>query len=366
MALVILLNVISIGLLLDRGVFFDDFNGQWRLCAYTLQSIDPYPIIGVEPPLVESIGSIPKGWGTSPWGLLLGNAFYFGSLPLPIAKTFFVALNLILMSITARAWYVATDRNAWALILFACPASMIISTVTGNAGGLVCCLLLLCLLICDRHPVLTAVMLSLAMVKPQTALAFCIWFLFQRKWKVLLIAAAIDLAAWIGSARIVERTPVELLREFFGANIGGGSQFSGLFTLLIDNSMQSILLSMAVGTMFIWILRQKNWAPCMASAFWSYTYFNEFYLLALPAFECARSKMFWAMLILHVGETLWTSIALWRLTCGLSSTLFSIDAWFIVRTVFCLAIIVIAFMMRQSPPSPSPSPPSWPPPASPS
>lgn len=357
-ALVVALNVISIGLLLDRGIFFDDFNGQWRLCAYTLQSIDPYPIIGVEPAPVESIGPIPKGWGTSPWGLLLGNAFYFGFLPLPLAKIFFVALNLILLALTARAWYVATDRNAWALILFACPASLIISTVTGNAGGLVCCLLLLCLLTCDRRPILTGVLLSLAMVKPQTALAFCVLFAFQRRFKVLLTAAMIDLGAWIGSARIVERTPVELLKEFFGANIGGGSQFSGLFTLLCDSSSTAMMLSMAAGVAFIWALRQKNWAPCMASAFWSYTYFNEFYLLALPALSAARLKMFWAMILLHVGETFWTSLALWRLTCGLSSTLFSIDSWFVVRTAFCVAIIAIAFMMRQSPPSPSPSPPS--------
>ena len=290
---------------------------------------------------------IPQGWGTSPWGLILGNFFYAGFLPLSTAEFYFVALNLILLAITARAFYLASDKNFWALILFACPASLIISTVTGNAGGAICCLLLLCLLHCDRRPLLTAVMLSLAMVKPQTALAFCLLFLFQRRFKILLTASAIDLGAWIISARLVEQSTVGLLREFFGANIGGGSQFSGIFTLLFDNPMQSIALSMAVGVVFIWVLRQKNWAPCLVSAFWSYTYFNEFYLLTLPALHCVRLKMYWAAIVLHVGETLWTSIALWCLTNRLSSTLFSIDAWFYVRTAFCFFVIVTGLVLRR-------------------
>ena len=350
-ALIVLLNVISSGLLIDRGVFLDDFAGQWRLCAYTLKGVDPYQIIGVEPALIDEIGVIPQGWGTSPWGLILGNFFYAGFLPLPTAEIYFVAINFILLAITARAFYLASDKNVWALILFACPASMIISTVTGNAGGAICCLLLLCLLTCERRPFLTAVMLSIAMVKPQTALAFCLLFLFQRRWRILLTATAIDLGAWLISARTVGQSPIDLLREFFSADIGGGSQFSGLFTLLIDVPLQSIALSMLVGAAFIFMLRKKNWAPCLASAFWSYTYFNEFYLLALPAFHCVRLKMYWAAIVLHVGETFWTSIALWCLTNGLSTTLFSIDAWLYVRTAFCLFIISIGLFLNQSPPS---------------
>ena len=346
-ASIVALNVLSIGLLIDRGVFLDDFAGQWRLCAYTLHGIDPYQIIGVETALIDEIGVIPQGWGTSPWGLILGNFFYAGFLPLPTAEIYFVAINFILLAITARAFYLASDRDVWALALFACPASMIISTVTGNAGGSICCLLLLCILHCARRPFLTAVMLSLAMVKPQTALAFCLLFLFQRRWKILLTAAAIDLSAWFLSARIVACSAVELLREFFGANIGGGSQFSGIFTLLFDNPMQSIALSMSVGVAFIWALRPHFWAPCLASSFWSYSYFNEFYLLTLPAFHCVRLKMYWAAIVLQVGETLWSSIALWSLTHSLSSALFSIDFWFFVRTSFSLFFISIGFLLHR-------------------
>mgnify|MGYP002625765100 CR=1 FL=1 len=379
-ALIVALNLLSIGLLLDRDIFFTDFDGQWRLCAYALRGLDPYPLIGVAPPVLVDVGVIPRGWGTAPWGLILGNLFYAGFLPIDDAKIFFVVMNFILLTATAVLFYLET-KSHWAMILFACPASFFISTVTGNAGGVICCLLLMCCLLRERRPILKALMLSLAMIKPQVALAFCIFFLLERRWKILLTAAAIDLGAWLISARIVERTPIELLKEFFGANVGGGSQFAGIFTLIVDNPMHSIALSMIVGAAFILTLRKKIWAPCLASAFWSYSYFNEFFLLALPALECVRLKMFRAAIVLHVGETLWTTIALWHrrmLELGahnffidnrLITEIFRLEAWFEVRTIFCLIIIAIGFVMRQ--PSPPPSPPSprspqSPPPRSPS
>ena len=366
-ALLVALNLLSIGLLLDRNIFFTDFDGQWRLCAYALLGLDPYPLIGVDPPALDDVGVIPRGWGTAPWGLFLGNFFYAGFLPIDAAKIFFVALNFIMLTATAALFWLET-KNFWALILFACPASFFISTVTGNAGGVICCLLLMCCVLRERRPLLTGVLLSLAMLKPQVALAFCLFFLIERRRKILLTAAAIDLGAWIISARMVERTPIELLKEFFAANVGGGSQFAGLFTLLVDVPMHSIVLSMIVGAVFIWLMRKKIWAPCLASAFWSYSYFNEFFLLTLPALECARRRFFVSAIVLHVGETLWTAVALWHrrmLELGahgffvdnlLIAEVFKLELWFEVRTAFCLIIIAIGFLMRQ--PSPPPSPPS--------
>lgn len=359
--------MVSIGLLIDRNIFFTDFDGQWRLCAYAVRGLDPYPLIGVDPPVLDDVGVIPIGWGTAPWGLILGNIFYFGFVSLEVAKIFFVVLNFFALTATAALFYFET-RNFWTLILFACPASFVISTVTGNAGGVICCLLLMCCVLRERRPLLTGVLLSLAMLKPQVALAFCIFFLIERRFGVLLTAAAIDIGTWLISARMVGRTPLELLEEFFGANVGGGSQFSGVFTLLVDKPMHSIALSMTVGVIFIWLMRKKIWTPCLTSAFWSYSYFNEFFLLALPALECAGRKMFAAALILHVGETFWTAVALWHrrmLELGahgffidnrLIAEIFRLESWFEVRTIFCLLIIAIGLKLRQ--PSPPPSPPS--------
>ena len=371
-ASIVALNVVSIGLLIDRNIFFTDFDGQWRLCAYALRGFDPYPLIGVDPPALDDVGVIPRGWGTAPWGLLLGNFFYAGFLSLDDAKIFFVAINILMWSATAALFWIET-RSFWALILFACPASFVISTVTGNAGGVVCCLLLMCCVLRERRPILAGVLLNLAMLKPQTALAFCIFFLLERRFRVLLTAAAIDLGAWLISARMVERAPIDLLREFLSANVGGGSQFSGVFTLLVDEPMQSIALSMLVGAVFIWSMQKKIWAPCLASAFWSYSYFNEFFLLALPALECARRSMWASALILHIGETFWTVVALWHrrmLELGahgffidnrLIAEAFRLESWFEVRTIFCLLIIAIGVMLRQpSPPSPPSSPKSPP------
>ena len=116
-----------------------DLTGQRTLCAYTLRGFDPYPLIGVDPPALNDIGVIPKDFGTA---------------------------------------------------LFILPATVMLSMWYGNAGGGVSCLLIIGCVICDRRPFLTGVLLSLAMIKPQVALTFCILFLLQRRFKVLLTAAA--------------------------------------------------------------------------------------------------------------------------------------------------------------------------------
>ena len=64
---------------------YQDFLGQWKLCAYALRGIDPYPLIGVETPAVKELGIIPAYWGTTPYGLLLGNLFYAGFLAMATA-----------------------------------------------------------------------------------------------------------------------------------------------------------------------------------------------------------------------------------------------------------------------------------------
>ena len=349
------LNLIAIVLLVDRGIFFDDFTGQWQLCAYALRGIDPYPLIGIETPPIEELGAIPRGWGTAPWGLLLGNFFYAGFLKLDAAQAFFFVLNLMWLILTASLFFVKT-RELSTAAMFLCSAGFLIAMCTGNAGGMICAILLICSLIAESLPIFAGVLLAMAMVKPQVALAFCVLFLIRRQWKLLITAALIDLAAWLGSAMLVDRSPLVLLQEFFAANVGGGSQFSGIFTLLLDNPMHAMLLSMAVGAAFIAFLRTTD-AACLASAFWSYSYFNEFYALTLPAANCFRAKRQLLGVALHVGIVFWTAIAFWHRRQlelgalddgGVIAELFRLENWIEVRTAFCLLFIAAGLLLRQS------------------
>ena len=87
--------------LLRGGLGWSDFYGQWTLCAYTLRGIDPYQQTGIEPPLLPDVGAIPAGWGTSPWGLILGNLFYPGYLSHNAAAMQFFLLSIAMIALTA-------------------------------------------------------------------------------------------------------------------------------------------------------------------------------------------------------------------------------------------------------------------------
>ena len=278
-----------------------DFRGQWAICAYTLRGVDPYPITGVEPPIFSDIGVIQKDWGTSPYGCLLGNVFYAGFLPLEDAKIFFFIASMSALLLTAFFLYRHFRTTQFGLLaagfaLFSYTAYG--SIYSGNAGGLICCLLLICCLICDTSPIAAGVLLAFAMIKPQTALPICFALLIMKKFKPLIIAASIDLLGWLFVSIMVDRSMLGLLDEFWHADIGGGSQFSGLFTLLfIDSPKTAMLSSMIFGFAFIFVLMKKMrggttfdrfFPACIASAFFGYSYGNEYFLLTLPIIVIAR------------------------------------------------------------------------------
>lgn len=378
-AIVLLSNLLfDLMLLLDTSPFvFLDLKMQSRLCAYTLHGIDPYPQIGVEPPLLPEVGSIMKDFGTSPWGLILGNIFYPAFLPLELAEIYFVALNIALMSTTAfLVWNASRKISARlaviSITLFILPAGLMRTIWWGNAGGCIICLLIICCVICDRRPILTGVLLSLAMIKPQVALTFCILFLLQRRFKVVLTAAAIDIGAWLIASALTGTAPITLLSEMFEANIGGGSHFSGFLILFFAaDPMQSIYASMAVGTVLIIFLHccstersfLSMYPACVAASIWSYSTGNEDFILTLPALLCFhimlglddnfdRLKWFWG------GIFLYSSLMVLQ-TCIIGSRLFSINQAFglsykefvrliaVLRVSFCFVFIEMALCINR-------------------
>ena len=98
-----------------------DVIGHWRICKYTLEGYNPYLIIDCEAPL-ESVGRIPKGFSTVPWGCVLGSVFYGGFMPLAWAEIYlfvlhFLALLAVLVVIYRKFKPILTGLRLFSLML---------------------------------------------------------------------------------------------------------------------------------------------------------------------------------------------------------------------------------------------------------
>lgn len=359
-------------------VSFCDFAGQWKLCAYALQGIDPYPLIGANHALIDSVGTIPKGWGTSPWGLLLGNIFYPGFLSFDNAKKYFVLINLFLLCVTAlcvsRKLNMMSKRFSW--YSFVCSLFSfwsVYSIEQGNAGCGICCLLMLVVLFHETSPIFSGFLLGLAMVKPQISLIFCVALLFIRSYRVVITSFLVVLVSLLAISGIVHNNPVSLIYEFLNAGIGNNQNYAGIFTLLfMNNKFFAMILSMLTGTVLVSVLTYclpKNmfkplyfFPACLVGTFWCYSFYNEFYILLLPLLVSN-------LLILNAGGNLATIAAFLSslyITVGsfilvyFPSVFFDLfdiltipilvtnDVWinmWIARTAFEIGIIFILFVL---------------------
>ena len=370
------LSVFAIGTAIE-GISFYDFAGQWKLTAYALHGIDPYPLIGADYAAIDSIGTIPKGWGTSPWGLLLGNIIYPGFMSLENAIRFFVAVNIILIIITSLSAFFKFQKTSIHLGIYAFLCAIFSfwfmqSFTLGNAGAGICCLLLLVIFYYDTHPDLAGVLLGLSMIKPQTALIVCFALFLMKKYRVVVISSVIVFLSLLIVSILIQNNPVNLIVEFLNAGIGSNESYSGIFTLMfINKPFMAMLLSMLVGvllTVFFNYLLPPNlykafyfYPACLISTFWSYSFFNEFYILLLPLMICIYSILyvrnmflslcsFFAALYLSAGSFIIFHVPFLTFTFlqFLSFPVYTtnnvtIDRW-TVRSLFETGIIVIAFL----------------------
>lgn len=275
-----------------------DFVGQWQLTAYTLQGLDPYPLIGKDYASIASIGAIPKGWGTSPWGLLLGNIFYPGFMSLENAKIYFIVINMVLLCITAlcvsrKLSHISKRLSSYSFICILFSFWFFHSLEQGNAGGGICCLLLLSIFYYDTHPVLAGILLGLSLIKPQISLIVCIAFLILKNYKIVFISFSVVGLSLLAVSGLIHNNPIYLMYEFLNAGIGGNDNYSGIFTLLlIGRPFFAMFLSMVTGVIIVAVfafLLPKNliksfylFPACLVASFWSYSFYNDFYIFLLP------------------------------------------------------------------------------------
>lgn len=287
---------------------FKDFKGQWQICALALRGVDPYLQIDVANPAVPEIGSIPVGWGTSPWGMLLGNIVYPGFLNEATAFKWFIAASVIVLAATFAVVFIKLKKNSLSYAIMAIPVLLLpnyvlTSVLHGNAGFVFCAFTVLACLICDDLPIVSGVLLGFAMIKPQVAALVCLTLLLLKKFKVLIAAAAVDVAATLAACVMLKKAPWVLASEFLGADIGGdNSPYRGFMNILyvyfdLDENI-TMALSMIFGIIFtvIFVLLLKNktekesaaipfyifFIPCIITTMWSYSWLNDYYIM-VPA-----------------------------------------------------------------------------------
>ena len=300
-----------------------DIRGHWRICRYALEGLNPYLLIG-ETPALEAVGEIPAGFSTVPWACVFGSVFYGGFLPFHIARIYTLTLHFAALIAACIVLYktfqdAAPGKAKWCLVLLPCVHfSFMYSVHYGNAGGIICCLLLIAFCISDRWPMIAGVLLGLAMMKPQIAAIICFAFLLRKQWKALFVAAAIVIGGWAVSAWMTATEPLTLLKQTLEYGTAAPTQYLGLLNNLkyagVDSTL-ILLLNMLLGcgyTAGLMIYLKKKcpttnsmfaFVPaCLASVFWIYkngtdylivTYAAVFFVLLLTG----RKMAFWETIL---------------------------------------------------------------------
>lgn len=285
----------------DTKVSYQDLKVQREFCAYVLNGFDPYVYRGAENPPAPGLGLIGNGFHASPWGSFLGNLFYPGYLNYEQSRTYFIIISSLILILVSCVIYreakkFSKDLAVIALLLSITSIDFLVSVHMGNAGFAISSLIIIAYIFCDEHPYLSGIFLGIAMIKPQSALLFCLAFLMMKKFVPLIIAGVIDILAWLGTSLLVNKGMIELLREFFLSPEHAGMPNAGLFSLCFENQYHSIVLSMITGIIFVILLYTfmpkkipncfKFFPFCIASSFWCYSYVYDKYIHLIPAVIC--------------------------------------------------------------------------------
>ena len=96
------------------------------------------------------------------------------------------------------------------------------------------------------------IFLAFAMVKPQVALLFCIPLLFRKKFKTIIVGAAIVLVFWAITLVILQQNPIESISLTLerGMNQKGDTRYAGIMNFLTLYGLPRgtvMKMSMAVG-----------------------------------------------------------------------------------------------------------------------
>lgn len=224
---------------------------RWQECAYVLRGVNPFDVMGGAEPANPFLGALSASGGTVPWAYVLGNVINPGWCSFATVRVYLLALYALLPVLCAMCvyaylldhGYTASRGKALAasLLVFA-PSLWANAVFFGNQSGIICCLIILSLFLLEDHELLAGVLLAIAMCKPQIAAVFFLPLLVKRKWKAILLAAAIVLAGWAAAIGLTHTAPLEMLLQMLTQGLGyTNSYYSyfGLFNILLQFGVPS-------------------------------------------------------------------------------------------------------------------------------
>ncbi len=296
--------VICIALIFYLGHSMGDLLGQWKICAYTLNGIDPFALaISGEKP-IDSIGTIPASFSTVPWACTLGNVFYPGFLPFEIAKIYITALQLVVCAVSVFIvydkckHYVENSTILFIALTFVNHFCFVYSWSLGNNGAIISLLVIDAICLVDRHPYIAGVLIAFAMVKPQITAIVCIVFLLNKKWKPILVGAVIDILGWIATCVITSTPFMTLFSECMTSGTSSGRHYYGVLSPLTSIGIDKttvLLLNAVLGVAYTFILwrylKKKGinatiatYVPaCIASTIWTYKNGPDYMMVVLAS-----------------------------------------------------------------------------------
>ncbi|MBQ7596299.1 MAG: DUF2029 domain-containing protein, partial [Clostridia bacterium] len=281
-----------------------DFYDQWKFCAITFHKVDPYTQIGAAVPAIPEIGTIREDWGTSPWGLISGNLFYFGFLPFRAARWAYLFVCIASLAALAAVLFLKVKKESLFLALAAavvtiCSNFNLLSVFYENAGMACCSFVIIACQIAEKRPYLSGVLLGFALVKPQVALPVCLVLFLLKRLKPLIVAAGMNIVFFLSACAFTKSGPVKLLTEFLQIDVGGTNQYFGIFNpvcrLFSVSTHTSVYLSMifCIALLIPVVLISKKYfsdemtpfiyfVPCVITTFWSYSGVCDWSILLLP------------------------------------------------------------------------------------
>ena len=337
-----------------EGYTKGDVRGHWRICRYTLEGLNPYLLIG-QPAAIESIGAIPAAFSTVPWSCVFGSIFYAGFLPLEGAYVYIFVMHFVavaaLLLVIYNKYKSALSKKQLAVLLLVPPVhfSFMYSLHFGNAGGIICCMLMTAFLIGKKHPCIAGVLLGFAMMKPQIAAIICLVFLLEKRFKTLFTAAGIVIAGWAATSLAISVNPIDLIKYTLESGTAASTQYLGLLNNLkyfgVDSTL-ILLMNVAIGcayTLALYLYLKKKaradsvfiFVPaCIASVFWIYKNGTDYMILAFAAaffcLLCMSKRLTVADYIASICSVAWLQMS--RCAVYLGVTLF--DDNYFVRDIF--------------------------------
>lgn len=290
----------------SHGIGFADHQWLWAECACTLQGVDSAEAI--QQGLVLPGITLPASTSTFPWTKILGILVHGSFLPYSLSCVYYVILNLVvllaMLVLVYRYMLHSFDSHQVAiasLLLMLSSWYLTDLVISNNNATMFCSFVIIAILLEDEHEVASGVLVAFAMIKAQIVLPFCLLWLLRKRWKLLSVAAAIDIACWVASVMITGVPPLKQLNNILNMRVDMTEDylvygiFDGLRVFGISATVV-LLLSMVLGCVVVivgdlvserYLPQNLLWIRCslpaMVSVFWCYKSQCDYNILMIVA-----------------------------------------------------------------------------------